>query len=151
MALLCVCAGAQQKGSITPEMLSRIEKSYAGTASDKAIRNALNTASVTVLAAYADNSAMIDTEFSDRVKTVGITDQKSSGRCWLFTGLNVLRAAAIEKYNLGDFQFSQSYCFFWDQLEKSNLFLQAVIDTRELPYRFGDSAWSNLKSSEIPA
>ena len=41
-ALLCVCAGAQQKGSITPEMLSRIEKSYAGTASDKAIRNALN-------------------------------------------------------------------------------------------------------------
>ena len=141
MALLCVCAGAQQKGSITPEMLSRIEKSYAGTASDKAIRNALNTASVTVLAANADNSAMIDTEFSDRVKTVGITDQKSSGRCWLFTGLNVLRAAAIEKYNLGDFQFSQSYCFFWDQLEKSNLFLQAVIDTRDLPFEDRQVDW----------
>ena len=141
MALLCVCAGAQQKGSITPEMLSRIEKSYAGTASDKAIRNALNTASVTVLAANADNSAMIDTEFSDRVKTVGITDQKSSGRCWLFTGLNVLRAAAIEKYNLGDFQFSQSYSFFWDQLEKSNLFLQAVIDTRDLPFEDRQVDW----------
>ena len=141
MALLCVCAGAQQKGSITPEMLSRIEKSYAGTASDKAIRNALNTASVTVLAANADNSAMIDTEFSDRVKTVGITDQKSSGRCWLFTGLNVLRAAAIEKYGLGDFQFSQSYCFFWDQLEKSNLFLQAVIDTRDLPFEDRQVDW----------
>lgn len=141
MALLCVCAGAQQKGSITPEMLSRIEKSYAGTASDKAIRNALNTASVTVLAANADNSAMIDTEFSDRIKTVGITDQKSSGRCWLFTGLNVLRAAAIEKYQLGDFQFSQSYCFFWDQLEKSNLFLQAVIDTRDLPFEDRQVDW----------
>lgn len=141
MALLCVCAGAQQKGSITPEMLSRIEKSYAGTASDKAIRNALNTASVTVLAANADNSAMIDTEFSDRVKTVGITDQKSSGRCWLFSGLNVLRAAAIEKYGLGDFQFSQSYCFFWDQLEKSNLFLQAVIDTRDLPFEDRQVDW----------
>ena len=80
LALASVCATAQQKGSITPEMLGQIEQGYAGTASDKAIRNALNTASVAVLAANADNAAMIDTEFSDRVRTVGITDQKSSGR-----------------------------------------------------------------------
>ncbi len=141
LALASVCATAQQKGSITPEMLGQIEQGYAGTASDKAIRNALNTASVTVLAASADNAAMIDTEFSDRVKTVGITDQKSSGRCWLFTGLNVLRAAAIEKYDLGAFQFSQSYCFFWDQLEKANLFLQAVIDTREKSFDDREVDW----------
>ncbi len=141
LALLCVCAAAQQKGSITSEMLGQIEKGYSGTASDKAIRNALNTASVAVLAANADNAAMIDTEFSDRVKTVGITDQKSSGRCWLFTGLNVLRAAAIEKYDLGDFRFSQSYCFFWDQLEKANLFLQAVIDTREKSFDDREVDW----------
>ena len=141
LALASVCATAQQKGSITPEMLGQIEQGYAGTASDKAIRNALNTASVAVLAANADNAAMIDTEFSDRVRTVGITDQKSSGRCWLFTGLNVLRAAAIEKYDLGAFQFSQSYCFFWDQLEKANLFLQAVIDTREKPFDDREVDW----------
>ncbi len=141
LALASVCAAAQQKGSINAEMLTQIEKGYEGTAADKAIRNALNTASVAVLAANADNAAMIDTEFSDRVKTVGITDQKSSGRCWLFTGLNVLRAAAIEKYDLGNFQFSQSYCFFWDQLEKANLFLQAVIDTREKPFDDREVDW----------
>ncbi len=141
LALLCVCAAAQQKGSITSGMLGQIEKGYSGTASDKAIRNALNTASVAVLAANADNAAMIDTEFSDRVRTVGITDQKSSGRCWLFTGLNVLRAAAIEKYDLGDFRFSQSYCFFWDQLEKANLFLQAVIDTRDKGFDDREVDW----------
>ncbi len=141
LALTGVGAEAQQSGGITPEMLTEIEKGYQGSAADKAIRNALNTASVAVLAANADNAAMIDTEFSDRVKTVGITDQKSSGRCWLFTGLNVLRAAAIEKYDLGDFQFSQSYCFFYDQLEKANLFLQAVIDTREKAFDDREVDW----------
>lgn len=140
-ALVCACSFAQVNGGITTEMLRQIQTGYAPTPADKAIRNAMNTASVTVLAASADNAAMIDTHFSDRVKTVGITDQKSSGRCWLFTGLNVLRAAAIEKYDLGDFQFSQAYCFFWDQLEKSNLFLQAVIDTRDLPFEDREVDW----------
>lgn len=63
----------------------------------------------------------------------GITDQKSSGRCWLFTGLNVMRAKMIQQQGLGSFQFSQSYNFFYDQLEKSNLFLQAVIDNASKP------------------
>ncbi len=74
-----------------------------------------------------------DTYFSHQVKSKGITNQKSSGRCWLFTGLNVFRADIITKHNLNDFQFSHSYPFFWDQLEKANLFLQGIIDTREKP------------------
>ena len=114
-------------------MLNRIRKGYENNAADKAIRNALNTTSLTVLAENAANQAMMDTHFSDRVPTKGITNQKQSGRCWLFTGLNVLRAAAIREHNMGEFQFSQSYCFFYDQLEKANLFLQAIIDTRKLP------------------
>ncbi len=122
-------------------MLSEIQKGYQGTASDKAIRNALNTTPISVLSENAEAIAMIDTHFSDRVKTKGITDQKSSGRCWLFTGLNVLRAKAIEEYDLGDFQFSQNYVFFYDQLEKANLFLQAVIDTRNLPFEDRKVDW----------
>lgn len=125
-------AMAQTRGSITTEMLNEIKTGYQGTASDKALRNALNTTAINVLAANAENVAMINTDFSDRVKTKGITNQKQSGRCWLFTGLNVLRAAAIDMHDLGEFQFSQNYCFFWDQLEKANLFLQAIIDTRDL-------------------
>lgn len=136
-----ISAFAQQNGGITPEMLSEIQKGYEGTVADKAIRNALNNADFNVLAVNSERMAEIDGNFSDRVKTVGITNQKKSGRCWLFTGLNVLRAAAIEKHDLGDFQFSQSYCFFWDQLEKSNLFLQAVIDTREKPFDDREVDW----------
>ena len=136
-AVLLIPAGMSAQtagGGISADMLKEISKGYAGTAADKALRNALNTTSITVLAETADNLAMIDTHFSDKVKTRGITDQKSSGRCWLFSGLNVLRARMIDKFDLGDFTFSQNYLFFYDQLEKANLFLQGVIDTRDLPF-----------------
>jgi len=141
LVLLGIGAAAQPKGSITPEMLTEIRKGYEGTPADKAIRNALNTTSITVLSANAENAAMIDTDFTDRVQTWGITDQKSSGRCWLFTGLNVLRAAASARHGLGNFQFSQNYNFFYDQLEKANLFLQAVIDTRDKPFDDREVDW----------
>ena len=127
-------ASAQTKdGGISADMLSRISKSYTGSAEQKAIRNALATNSIAALAVNSENLAMIDTHFSDRVKTKGITNQLSSGRCWLFTGLNVLRAKMIDKYDLPAMEFSQNYNSFYDLLEKSNLFLQAIIDTRSLP------------------
>ncbi|KAI9486466.1 MAG: peptidase C1B, bleomycin hydrolase [Benjaminiella poitrasii] len=57
------------------------------------------------------------------------TNQKSSGRCWLFAGCNVMRLAVIQKYNLDDdFELSQSYLFFYDKLEKANWFLENMID-----------------------
>ena len=121
------------KGGISAGLLAEISSAYEGSASDKAIRNALNTTPINVLAASAEKAAMIDTHFSDEVATKGRTNQLSSGRCWLFTGLNVLRARMIEKHDLGVFTFSQNYLFFYDQLEKANLFLQAIIDTRNLP------------------
>lgn len=120
-------------GGLTEENLKEIAGSYRNTAADKALRNALAGTSIATLAVNSENAAMIDTHFSDRVKTKGITDQKSSGRCWLFTGLNVLRARMIEEYDLPEFQLSQNYVFFYDQIEKANLFLQGIIDTRALP------------------
>ena len=115
------------------QWLQIISAAYEGNAADKALHNALNAAPIGALAASADNPAMIDTHFSYEVKTKGRTDQKSSGRCWLFTGLNVLRAKMIATHDLGTFTFSQNYLFFYDQLEKANLFLQGIIDTRNLP------------------
>ena len=129
-----VLSAQQPAGAISPEMLEQISATYEDNAYDKAISNALAGTSIATLAINADNAAMIDTHFSDRVRTKGITDQQSSGRCWLFTGLNVLRAKMIDKYELPGMEFSQNYLFFYDQLEKANLFLQGVIDTKELPF-----------------
>ena len=133
-------AGSHE-GGISAEMLAEISKGYEGDADDRAIRNALAGSSIATLSVNADNAAMIDTHFSDRVKTKGITDQQSSGRCWLFTGLNVLRAKMIDKYDLPGMEFSQNYLFFYDQLEKANLFLQGVIDTKDLPFEDRKVDW----------
>ena len=132
---------ASHDGGISAKMLAQISEAYEDNPYDKAISNALAGTSIAKLAINADNAAMIDTHFSDRVKTKGITDQKSSGRCWLFTGLNVLRAKMIDKYDLPGMEFSQSYLFFYDQLEKANLFLQGVIDTRDLPFEDRKVDW----------
>ena len=123
----------QDKGGITAEMLQEIRTGQTNSAAEKAARNALALNPIAELATNAENLAMIDTHFSHRVRTKGITDQHQSGRCWLFTGLNVLRAKMIDDLDLPSLEFSQNYLFVYDQLEKSNLFLQGVIDTKHLP------------------
>ncbi len=131
----------QDKGGITEDMMREIRLGYTNSEAEKAARNALALNAIPELATNADNLTMIDTHFSHRVKTKGITDQHQSGRCWLFTGLNVLRAQMIEEYALAEMEFSQNYLFFYDQLEKSNLFLQAVIDTKHLPMEDRQVEW----------
>lgn len=121
------------KGGINDEMMRQIKQSYQNTSSDRAIRNAIGNNDIRKLALNQDNMKGMDTHFSIKVNSKGITDQKSSGRCWLFTGLNVMRAKTIAHHNLGSFEFSQTYPFFFDQLEKANLFLQGVIDTGDKP------------------
>ena len=83
-AVLTVAMSVQAQnnnGGISAEMLDEIRNGYSDTPAEKAVRNALAGQSIAVLAVNADNAAMIDTHFSNRVQTKGITDQKSSGRC----------------------------------------------------------------------
>lgn len=116
---------------ITADMLKKMEAENKITGSERAIKNALAATSVASIALNQENQAEKNTYFSNSVPSIGITDQKSSGRCWLFTGLNVLRAQMIKEQGLAGMEFSQNYLFFYDQLEKANLFLQAIIDTRK--------------------
>ena len=128
-----IMTGVQaQDTGISTQLLERLRSKYQPTASDKALDNAVAINGLKALGTTAYNNAY-DTYFSHKVKSKGITDQKRSGRCWLFTCLNVMRAKAIAKFGMGDFSFSQNYCFFYDQLEKSNLFLQSVIDNASKP------------------
>lgn len=132
-AALSVAAAVLAQGGITDEMMSQIRQGWQGTPEELALRNAISANDINKLAVRQGVEAGYDFYFSDEVPSKGITDQQSSGRCWLFSGMNVLRAKMIEKYNLGPFQFSQNYIFFYDQLEKANLFLQGIIDIRDLP------------------
>lgn len=125
-------AGPKDKG-ISESMLTRLRQGYAHNPNHKALRNAIAANSIDVLAVNAENRNNFDTHFSDEVKSKGITNQKRSGRCWLFTGLNVLRSQMMARHNLGELKLSQNYNFFYDQLEKANLFLQGIIDNAALP------------------
>lgn len=136
-----VSLSAQTTGGISDNTLQQIRKANTQTITDRALYNALSHNSINSLALTANNQINNDTHFSHKVKSEGITDQEQSGRCWLFTGLNVMRAKAIAKYDLGSFQFSQSYCFFYDQLEKANLFLQATIDNANKPINDKTVEW----------
>lgn len=128
------CATAQQaSGGISPEMMTTIKSAYKNTPADRAIRNAITANDINSLARNLDARRPVSSEFSHRVPSKGITNQRSSGRCWLFTGLNVLRAQMMTEHDLPMTELSQNYNFFFDQLEKANLFLQGVIDTSDRP------------------
>ena len=141
LLVVTAIAMAEKSGGIDEKMLAAMRAGYAATPEQKAIKNALAKTSIAVLAQNSEQPAMCDTHFSHRVKTRGITDQQSSGRCWLFTGLNVLRAKMIARHDMSRFEFSQNFCSFYDLLEKSNLFLQAIIDTRALPLDNREVDW----------
>ena len=99
--------------------------SHAKSARNAAFRNNLLEVSMDW-----DYFRTIDHTFSDVIKgEMPSTNQKSSGRCWGFAGLNLFRIHLGRKYDLKDFQFSQSYFMFWDKLEKSNYFLESIIST----------------------
>ena len=142
MKKILFCAGllasltvsAQTKdGGITKQMLQQIEKQNVPTASDRALRNALAANAIDALAKNQQNAGALDTYFNIETKKQSITNQKSSGRCWMFSGMNVLRANFAKRTDSLKVTFSQDYLFFYDQLEKANLMLQGVIDTGKKP------------------
>ena len=119
-------------GGISPQMLQKMEKAQQPT--NKALFNAMAQNSIDALAMNFQNQKPIDTYFSVETPKQSIHDQKSSGRCWMFTGFNVLRANFAKKHqDTLAVEFSHDYLFFYDQLEKANLMLQGVIDHAAKP------------------
>ena len=126
-------ADAQTQGSITPEMLAKIQKEQKLTAAENALANAIAANAIDDLAKNRKAAHQLDTHFSIETPEQSITNQKSSGRCWMFSGMNVLRADFARRTDSLRVDFSQAYLFFYDQLEKANLFLQGVVNTAKKP------------------
>eukprot|EP00475_Leptophrys_vorax_P002660 TRINITY_DN11496_c0_g2_i1.p1 TRINITY_DN11496_c0_g2~~TRINITY_DN11496_c0_g2_i1.p1 ORF type:complete len:469 (+),score=132.69 TRINITY_DN11496_c0_g2_i1:170-1576(+) len=117
--------------SITPELLERYQRSYQSDPRYLIATNAVCNNAVTDVILKRDvSTANKNQVFSTKMKykESKITDQKSTGRCWLFAATNTLRLSMIETYKCDDFQFSQPYLFFWDKFEKANYFLECMID-----------------------
>ena len=128
-----VCAQTES-GGISAAMLQQMEKTQQSSPASKAIFNALASNKIDNLAKNFANQGAIDTHFSTETPKQSIHDQKSSGRCWMFSGFNVLRANFAKQHaDTLAVEYSHDYLFFYDQLEKANLMLQGVIDTAKKP------------------
>ncbi len=116
---------------VTAELLqnfkSRFEKDKASTT----IANAMAKAGVEESSFNNEVLRFHNFKFSDSVKKGEITHQKHSGRCWMFAGLNVLRLQVSKKLNVKNFEFSETYLYFMDKMEKSNSFLTLIMEHPE--------------------
>ncbi|MGC9365323.1 MAG: C1 family peptidase [Fidelibacterota bacterium] len=129
--LTAVSAIAKPAGSIDPQLLQEFNKKLNLTEKDRAILNATTATDLKQLTLNRELLNRHNDIFSMKINTEGITDQKSTGRCWMFAGFNIMRPVVMKKYNLASFEFSQNYLFFYDKLEKANLFLEQIIATAD--------------------
>ncbi|MEJ6559840.1 MAG: C1 family peptidase [Akkermansiaceae bacterium] len=158
--LLALPAQANPDGALTPDLLKSLEDGFEMTDGDLARHNAVTNNAIQDLALNRQIVSGEDGFFSHKVKTKGITNQKSSGRCWMFAGFNVMRPKVIEERGLDGFEFSTSYLQFWDKMEKSNLYLEDIIELRDVDrldrdwllvngYAVGDGGWWNYVTGLI--
>ena len=125
------CVFAADSGGLSGGAIEKIRGSFEMDGHTRAMYNSITNNDISSLALNRDIIREHNELFSHKIKTKGITNQKSSGRCWLFAGLNVLRPVAIAKLNLKEFELSQNYLAFWDKLEKANCFLENIIEFRK--------------------
>ncbi len=118
---------------ITQEDLQAFADQYHGNAVKQATAHAIARSGLTASAYRNQAKREIRHIFSLEIKTMPVTNQKASGRCWLFAGLNLLREDVAKQYKLEEFELSQVYMAFWDKFEKINYFLDTVLETVDEP------------------
>lgn len=120
-----------QAKKLTPEMIEKFDQDFLTDKS--ALLAGRSIAKNGFLASSEDPSASSrnNMTFSIEVPTGKVTNQRHSGRCWLFAMLNTLRQEFSQKHHVKDFEFSQNYSFFWDRLGRANLFLQRAIESAD--------------------
>lgn len=119
--------------ALTPD---RIHALFAAFEADPAARRAQNAVTqVPVVDVALDRRIVttMDHSFSHLLDDWEATNQKMSGRCWMFAGLNLFRAGALRQLNVKNFEFSQNFTLFWDKLERANHFLEAILTTADRP------------------
>jgi len=130
MAGLCGVALAQEAG-LDGATIEAIRSEFQMDPATQAMRNALTGTDIREIARNRQILADHNDKFSHKIKTKGISNQKSSGRCWMFAGFNTIKPVLMNNLEIDSFEFSQIYLQFWDKMEKANAFLQTMIDFRD--------------------
>jgi bleomycin hydrolase len=134
-------------GALTSAFLDALREGYRMSAPDRACHNAVANHPAKLLSLSRGAARGDDGHFSHRIQSKGITNQKKSGRCWMFAGLNVLRPQVIRDHRMEDFEFSTAYLQFWDKMEKANLYLESIIELRDAD--FLDRDWEMVNKGAV--
>src|SRR3990167_698884 len=127
---------------ITEDALNRMRDNFLSDPRYRMAQNAATRNSIQDVAIDWNRFSTISHVFSHKLPLeLQATSQERSGRCWIFTVLNAMRPSVAKEYNLANFEFSQSYLFFWDKLEKANYFLECVIESANQPTDSFDIIW----------
>lgn len=115
-------------GALTEARTAEIEKSYVLDSKNLIVRHALSREQIT--SAIYESGALGDIAptWSINLKTLPVCNQRRSGRCWIFAGLNVLREIIAKECGLKDFQLSQNYISLYDKIEKANFALETILE-----------------------
>ena len=119
--------------SVTPSDIDQAREDFLASRANIVAKNAVTSKGVRGVARVPEAAAKNTTTFDIEVKQGDRTDQEHSGRCWMFASLNTMRYRIIQRLNLKTFELSQAYPLFFDKLEKSNWFLENILDTLDEP------------------
>ncbi len=118
-------------GALTVYDLSVFQHDFASTPTYRLMQNAVTETPIDAVALNREIVTRADHTFSTHLDAWKVTNQKQTGRCWMFAGMNLLRVSAMQKMQVEQFEFSQNYLLFWDKCEKANWFLEAIIQTAD--------------------
>ncbi len=113
---------------LTSSDLDQLRADFDAVPQNRLFQNAVTRTPITGVALDHQIATSIDRSMSHRLDKWEVTNQKKSGRCWMFAGLNLLRVGAMEKLGMKKFEFSQNHTLFWDKLERANFFVQSMVD-----------------------
>ena len=119
------------KHEINAQSLAKLKKEYLANPKNTVVRHALSKTKISDLV-YVDN-AQVDTvqKFNVEVKSLPVCNQRQSGRCWIFAGLNVIREKIAKEINCPNFELSQNYISLYDKIEKCNWAMEVLISMKD--------------------
>jgi len=116
-------------GAVSADRIQSLRAGLADDAAYRLARNAVTRVGADEAALDRDVVSAADWTFSTWLDDWSVTNQKKSGRCWMFAALNLFRAGVMKRLNVKKFEFSQNFTLFWDKFERANWFLERIIET----------------------
>src|SRR6476469_6766157 len=110
----------ENAGALSEGFIAELRREFAANRANKIAQNAVVGTSIDTVALDHDIAVATVPSFSHKLDDWAVTNQRQSGRCWMFAGLNLFRVGAMKKMGVKEFEFSQNYTMFWDKFERAN-------------------------------